>query len=97
MPKAKEDRLSIRASERDKSILEQAATCEHLTMSQFVLQSSLARAVTVLKASRSDGIDQTRFVIPVDQWEKLCERLDAPPRDLPALRALLNEPDLFND
>ena len=96
MPKTKEERLSIRTSERDKSILEQAAIFEHLTMSQFVLQSSLARAITIIKTS--DAInEQTRFVIPADKWEKFCERLDAPPRDLPVLRALFGEPDFFND
>ena len=80
----KETRLSIRASERDKAILAQAARARHTNVSRFVLQASLDAAHAVL-------MDQTEFRLPPEQWEAFCQRLDAPPQTVPALGRLLNE------
>lgn len=41
--------------------------------------------------------DQMHFVLPPDRWQAFCEALDAPPRDIPALRKLLTEESLFDD
>lgn len=82
----KETRLSIRASEPEKTILAQAARARHTNISQFVLQASLDAAHTVL-------VDQTEFRLPPEQWQAFCERLDEPAKVIPALRDLFSEPE----
>ena len=85
----KESRLSIRASELDKMLLTQAAFARHMNTSQFVLQSSLEAARAVLA-------DETEFRLSPEQWEAFCQRLDAPPRAIPALVQLFREPEPFD-
>lgn len=85
----KESRLSIRTSTPEKTLLAQAARVRHMNTSQFVLQASLDAARAVLA-------DQTRFRLPPDQWDAFCERLDAPPQVVPALRELFSGPDPFS-
>jgi len=41
--------------------------------------------------------DQAHFALPPDRWQAFCQALDAPPRDIPALRKLLTEGSLFDD
>ena len=84
----KETRLSIRATEPEKAILAQAARARHTNVSQFVLQASLDAAHAVL-------VDQTEFRLPSDQWEAFCQRLDEPPKVVPALRQLFSEQEPF--
>jgi uncharacterized protein (DUF1778 family) len=85
----KESRLSIRASEPEKAILKQAARAQHMNTSQFVLQASLDAAHAIL-------VDQTEFRLPPEQWEAFCQRLDAPPQTIPALRQLFSEPEPYD-
>ncbi|AGY58021.1 DUF1778 domain-containing protein [Gloeobacter kilaueensis] len=84
----KEKRLSIRATEPQKMILAQAARVRGTNVSQFVLQASLNAAHMLL-------VDQTVFQLPPDQWEAFCQRLDEPPKVIPALQTLFNERDPF--
>jgi uncharacterized protein (DUF1778 family) len=84
----KEKRLYIRASESEKTLLAQAAQARHMNTSQFVLQTSLDAAQTLLA-------NQTAFRLSPEQWEAFCERLDAPPRTIPELQRLFSEPDPF--
>jgi len=86
---AKETRLSIRASDPDKTLLAEAARARHINVSQFVLQASLDAARAVLA-------EQTDFRLPPEQWEAFCRRLDAPPQSIPALRRLFAEPEPFD-
>lgn len=83
-----EPRLSIRVSEQDKTVLALAARTRHTNISQFVLQASLDAAHAVLA-------DQTEFRLSPEKWQEFCEILDAPPRELPALRKLFSEPERF--
>lgn len=80
----KEMRLSIRASEPEKTILAQAARARHMKTSQFVLQASLDAAQVVL-------VDQSEFRLPPELWEAFCQRLNAPAQVIPALRQLFSE------
>ena len=84
----KEKRLSIRTTAHEKAILQEAARWRHTDVSRFVLQASLEAARVVL-------VDQTEFRLPPDRWEAFCRRLDEPPKDIPALRRLFNEPEPF--
>lgn len=45
----------------------------------------------------SSSADHAHFALPPDRWQAFCEALDAPPKDIPALRKLLTEGSLFDD
>ena len=82
-PHPKETRLSIRATEPQKSVLADAARAQQMSVSQFVLRASLDAAHAALQ-------DQTQFRLPPTEWEAFCLRLDAPARDIPAVRDLMS-------
>lgn len=82
-------RLSIRASAVQKRVIAQAARINEVTMSEFVLEQSLAAAQQVIA-------DQAQFTLPRKQWKQFCAALDAPPKSIPALRRLLTRPGLFD-
>jgi uncharacterized protein (DUF1778 family) len=84
----KETRLSIRTTEPEKAILAEAARVRHTNVSKFVLQASLDAANAIL-------MQQTEFHLPPDQWQAFCERLDTPPKVVPALQRLFSEPEPF--
>lgn len=79
-----EDRLSIRASGAQKHALRTAAELRHTTMSQFVLEASLAEADRILA-------QETTLRVSDEEHAWLCELMDRPTRDLPELRRLLSE------
>jgi uncharacterized protein (DUF1778 family) len=87
--KAKGSRLSIRASAVQKKVIAQAARIKEVTMSEFVLEQSLAAAQQVIA-------DQSQFTLPKKQWREFCAALDAPPKSIQALRRLLTKPGLFD-
>lgn len=45
----------------------------------------------------SGSVVQAHFALPPDRWQAFCEALDAPPKDIPALRRLLTEGSVFDD
>lgn len=45
----------------------------------------------------SGSDDQAHFALPPDRWQAFCEALDAPPKDIPALRKLLTEGGRFDE
>ena len=61
----------------------------HCSVSEFVLRSALSRAEETLP-------DRQRFGLNAEQWEQFHAALDAPPRPLPRLAKLLNEPSVFD-
>ena len=85
----KPTRLNIRVSEHEKDVLTRAAVALNTTVSSFVLQKAYAEAQAVLA-------DQSHFRLPEKKWRELCKALDAPTKDLPALRKLLTEPGVFD-
>src|SRR5262249_40573479 len=52
--------------------------------------------VCIEPASDAGPTGQAHFALPPERWQAFCEALDAPPRDLPALRKLLTETGLFD-
>ena len=83
----KAEHLHIRASERDKQTLSQAARIKNLSISQFVLQLALPVAEEILSAEAPEM--QTVFALDATAWAEFTKLLDAPPRELPALKKLL--------
>jgi uncharacterized protein (DUF1778 family) len=58
-------------------------------VSDFVLESALARADEALADRRTFGLDAV-------QWKAFVKALDAPARPLHRLRRLLGEPGFFD-
>jgi hypothetical protein len=52
--------------------------------------------VTVDDVPDPSATPQAHFVLPPDRWQAFCDALDAPPKDLPALKKLLTEASLFD-
>jgi len=81
-------KLDLRLTPEAKERLQAAARVAQRSVSEFVLESALVRAEETL-------IDRTRFGLNADQWNAFLAALDAPPRDLPRLRRLFQEPSVF--
>jgi uncharacterized protein (DUF1778 family) len=84
------EKLDLRLSRQAKETIHSAAAAAHRSVSDFVLESALGRAEEALA-------DRRVFQLPPEKWEAFIAALDAPPRDLPRLRKLLNEPSVFSD
>lgn len=83
------EKLDLRLTREAKRALQAAAAVAHRSMSEFVLESALSRADEALADRRMFGLGAT-------QWKAFMEALDAPPRPLPRLERLLNEPGFFD-
>ena len=86
---ARNTRLGLRLSPEARQVLDAAAQAARRSVSEFVLESALARAEETLA-------DRRRFELDASQWEAFMAALDAPPRDLPRLRRLFREPSPFD-
>ena len=91
----KKEKLNIRASARQKSVIKEAARLRQTTVADFVLENAVKAAQEVIARQRL--ADQTQFVLPKSEWEAFCASLDAPSKPKPALRKLLTEPGLFDE
>jgi uncharacterized protein (DUF1778 family) len=83
------EKLDLRLTLNAKTALQAAAAASNRSVSEFVLESALARADEALADRRSFGLN-------ADQWEEFLAALDAPPRPLPRLERLLKEPGFFD-
>lgn len=83
------EKLDLRLTAEAKRVLQTAAAANRCSVSEFVLESALARAEEVLP-------DRRHFTLDAEQWAAFQAALDAPPRDLPRTRRLLNEPSVFD-
>ncbi len=82
-------KLDLRVTPEDKRTLQAAAAVADQSVSEFVLESALDRAAEILP-------DQRHIVLDTEQWRAFMAALDAPPRDMPRMRRLLNEPSVFD-
>lgn len=57
---------------------------------------SESQEVTVTIDGTTGGDEQTLFVLPPERWQLLCDALDAPPRNIQALRKLLTEASVLD-
>jgi uncharacterized protein (DUF1778 family) len=83
------EKLDLRLTRHAKRALQAAAAVAHRSVSEFVLESALARADEALADRRTFGLNAT-------QWKAFLAALDAPPRPLPLLERLLKEPGFFD-
>jgi uncharacterized protein (DUF1778 family) len=82
------EKLDLRLTLSAKRTLQSAAIAARRSVSEFVLESALARAEETLP-------DRRRFGLTAEQWEAFEAALSAPPRPAPRLAKLLNEPSVF--
>ena len=83
------EKLDLRLTQNAKRALEAAAAAAHRSVSEFVLESALARADETLADRRMFGLD-------AKQWKMFLTALDAPTRPLTNLKRLLREPGFFD-
>jgi uncharacterized protein (DUF1778 family) len=83
------EKLDLRVSRAAKAKLQAAAAAAHRSMSDFVMESALSRAEETLAERRIFALDE-------EKWTAFQAALDAPPRALPRLHALLAKPGFFD-
>lgn len=84
------EKVDLRVSRDAKRLLQTAAAASRRSLSEFVLESALARAAETLP-------DRQRFGLDAESWAAFQSALDAPPRPLPRLQRLLSEPSVFEE
>jgi len=89
-PSTRTEKLDLRLTRHAKRALQAAAAAERRSVSEFVLESALARAEQALA-------DRRTFSLNSAQWKAFLQALDAPPRPLPGMELLLKEPGFFDD
>lgn len=88
-PETRTEKLDLRLSPTNKQKLRAAADLARRTVSEFVLDSALARADEALADRQRFGLDDAR-------WAEFVEALDAPVRPMARMKKLLNEPSIFD-
>ncbi len=82
------EKVDLRITPAAKQDLQIAASVSGKSLSEFVLESALARAKEILP-------DRQHFGLNAEQWCAFQAALDAPTRSLPRMTALLSEPSVF--
>jgi len=83
------DRIDLRVSPQAKKALQAAAELCRTSVSEFVLASAL-------RAADEELADRRLFSLSTEQWKAFHAALDAPPRPMPRLQRLLQEPGAFD-
>lgn len=82
--------IHLRTPPKTKSLLALAAELSGASnLTDYVLRAAVERAQTDLS-------NQQTFALKRSHWNEFARRLEAPPKDLPRLRRLLKEPDVFD-
>jgi uncharacterized protein (DUF1778 family) len=84
----RDEKVEMRLTRSAKQILQRAAAAMHRSVSEFVLESALARAEETLP-------DRQRFGLDKEQWEAFHKALEMSPRPSRRLAKLLKEPSVF--
>ena len=74
--------INLRASRRQKQLIDQAAELLDRTRSDFMLDAACLEAQALL-------VDQTHFSLPEDKFKRFMAALDRPLKENPKLRKLL--------
>jgi uncharacterized protein (DUF1778 family) len=81
---SRSEKLDLRLTAEAKRVLQSAAVATHRSVSEFVLESALARAAETLP-------DRQRFGLDTKAWSQFQSALDAPASAKPRLAKLLKE------
>ena len=90
MPNAetRNEKLDLRLTPSAKRVLQTAAAAARRSVTEFVLESALARAQETLP-------DRQRFGLNAEEWTACLKVLDTPVKPAPRLSKLLREPSVF--
>jgi uncharacterized protein (DUF1778 family) len=83
------EKLDLRLTPGAKTALKRAAESSRRSLSEFVLESALARADEVLA-------DERTIKLKSEDWAAFAKALDAPAAKHPRLARLLAEPSVFD-
>jgi len=83
------EKLDLRLTPKAKRVLRTAAEASHKSLSEFVLDSALARADYVLAERQVFRLDAKR-------WAEFIAVLNTPPKAKPRLTRLLSEPSILD-
>jgi uncharacterized protein (DUF1778 family) len=83
------DRIDLRIHPEAKAALQAAAMLRHKKVSEFILDSALGVADEVLA-------ERCYFGLKAEQWEAFQQALETPPRPLPRIEKLMQEPGFFD-
>ena len=86
----KSQRLAVRISPEQRSLLSEASRAQETTITEFVLGAATRAAEDVLA-------DRRRFVVAEPDWAAFLAALDRSPRKLPRLRKLLATPSVLDE
>jgi uncharacterized protein (DUF1778 family) len=73
--------VSVRVSQSERAVLENAAQLARTNLSDFIRRRAL-------EAAEMDVLEQRTVTIPAEAWEKFEAWVNAPAKDVPALRRL---------
>ena len=94
MPKGesplRDTKVQLRMMPLQKEVISRAANLKQTTLTNFMVENAFNAAQQILA-------DQVHFYLSPEKWEEFCAALDAPPKDIPALRKLLTQPSVFDD
>jgi len=82
-------RVNLRIHPQVKAALVRAARLQQVRLTEFMLKASLAAAETTLA-------ERTRFFLPPRKWREFNAALDSPPRFIPVVHKLFNEPSALS-
>jgi uncharacterized protein (DUF1778 family) len=83
-------RFSIRATARQKELIEKAARRSNKTISEFMLDNSV-------EAAEALELDNANFVFSRKDYRSFLATLDEKPKSIPALRKIFSEPSVIDD
>ena len=90
MPDKRTERIALRATEADKSLIYRAAEACERNVSEYAISRLVADARRVLADRSVFHLDDAAWA----EWEAINGR---PARDLPGLRAFMSRPSAFQD
>lgn len=82
------EKLDLRLTAEAKRTLSAAAKATHRSVSEFVLESALARAQDTFPDRQHFGLDAGR-------WKAFLDALEGPSHAMPRLKRLLASPSVF--
>jgi uncharacterized protein (DUF1778 family) len=85
----KATKVQLRLRPDQKAVLARAARLRQTSLSNFMLEHAYEAAQQVLA-------EQLDIVLTPAEWQSFCKALDAPPREIPALKKLLTEAGVFD-
>lgn len=86
---AKVDRMELRASPGQTTVIKQAAEATGKTLTSFVLDAAYLEAQRTLA-------DRRLFRLDTDAWERFVGALDRPAKARPRLRKLMEKPSVLD-